>query len=97
MATSGARGDFFIWGCSLRGWGYTGEEIFEKKINKKGRGGIVGARCVTALAQGVPHRWRVSLSRADCSGSDKMTKNSVSLLVLRKSLTFTYKEEGHMG
>ena len=40
MATRGARGDFFIWLCSVRGWGYIGEEIFEKenllkKLGKK--------------------------------------------------------------
>ena len=35
MATKGARGNFFIWGCSVWGWGYTGKEIFKKKFNKK--------------------------------------------------------------
>ena len=24
-------GDFFIWVCSVKGWGYIGEEIFEKE------------------------------------------------------------------
>ena len=40
MAARGARGDFFIWLCSVRGWGHIGEEIFVKenllkKLGKK--------------------------------------------------------------
>ena len=31
MATRGARGDIFIWICSVGGWGHIGEEIFKKK------------------------------------------------------------------
>ena len=53
MATSGARGNFFIWGCSVRGWGYTGEEIFEKnEVNKKRGGGeiVLGALPMATVA-----------------------------------------------
>ena len=39
MATRGARRNFLIWRCSVRGWGYTDEEIFEKKkLIKRGEG-----------------------------------------------------------
>ena len=39
MGTRGAMGDIFIWMCSVRGWGYIGEEIFEKEnlLKKLGR------------------------------------------------------------
>ena len=38
-ATRGARGDIFIWLCSVRMWGYIGDEIFEKEnlLKKLGR------------------------------------------------------------
>ena len=52
MATRGARGDIFIWICSVRGWGYIGEEIFEKEnlLKKLGRKKVIFRRRGTGSA-----------------------------------------------
>ena len=70
MATRGARVDIFIWICSVRGWGYIAEEIFEKKNLLKKLGNkkvILDAEELTR--QGFPRRvgrvWWIFLYEVD--------------------------------